>query len=134
MPAMKSLSGSDLEVGLVDFIRGEGVRWLSESNQKASSLIRRCRRWAGGVEVELEHVKVKSEDAEVEAELEVVVDGIRHSRGINVELAASRSRCHRWSAASRLMLRRRHRRRRSRSTPKISGFLMKIISWLVLKL
>ncbi|KAL6123241.1 hypothetical protein ACLB2K_075763 [Fragaria x ananassa] len=90
--------------------RGEGARWLSGSNQKASSSIRRFRRWVGDVEVE-------SEEAEVEAELEVVVDGIRRSRGVNVKLAASRSRCHRWLAASRLRSRRRHRRRSSRSAP-----------------
>ncbi|KAL6128994.1 hypothetical protein ACLB2K_072347 [Fragaria x ananassa] len=90
--------------------RGEGARWLSGSNQKASSSIRRFRRWAGDVEVE-------SEEAEVEAELEVVVDGIRRSRGVNVKLAASRSRRHRWLAASRLRSRRRHRRRSSRSAP-----------------
>ncbi|KAL6191996.1 hypothetical protein ACLB2K_038383 [Fragaria x ananassa] len=90
--------------------RGEGARWLSGSNQKASSSIRRLRRWAGDVEVE-------SEEAEVEAELEVVVDGIRRSRGVNVKLAASRSRRHRWPAASRSRSRRRHRRRSSRSAP-----------------
>ena len=90
--------------------RGEGARWLSGSNHKASSSIRRLRRWAGDVEVE-------SEEAEVEAELEVVVDGIRRSRGVNVKLAASRSRRHRWLAASRLRSRRRHRRRSSRSAP-----------------
>ncbi|KAL6145443.1 hypothetical protein ACLB2K_056130 [Fragaria x ananassa] len=88
--------------------RGEGARWLSGSNQKASSSIKRLCRWAGDVEVE-------SEEAEAEAELEVVVDGIRRSRGVNVKLAASRSRRHRWPAALRSRLRRRHRRRSSRS-------------------
>ncbi|KAL6226463.1 hypothetical protein ACLB2K_000425 [Fragaria x ananassa] len=89
MPATTGLSGSDLEVGLVDFIRGEGARWLSGSNQKVSSSIRRRRLRAGDVEVESEHIKVKSEDTEVEAELEVVVDGIRRSRGVNVKVEVS---------------------------------------------
>ncbi|KAL6144342.1 hypothetical protein ACLB2K_055036 [Fragaria x ananassa] len=130
MPVLTGLSGSDLEVGLVDFIRGEGTRWLSGSNQKASSSIRRHRRRADGVEVESEHVKVKSEhvkvkseDVEVEAELVVVVDGIRRSRGVNVKLATSRSRRRRRPATSRPRSRsRRHlSRRRSRSTPELSA-------------